>query len=60
METVVLVLLCIAIAVIGAVMCVLIAVAAAVVCMTLWALVKPSISALIDRWMDWFDRRTSC
>ena len=43
-----------------AVLCALIMMMTAVVCMTLWALVKPSISALIDRWVDWFDRRTSC
>ena len=60
METVAFVLSCIALAVIAVVACVLVVVIAAVICMTMWALVKPSISALIDRWVDWFDRRTSC
>ena len=59
MDVVGLVFSCIALAVIGVVMCVLVAVAATVICMTMWELVKPSISALIDRWVDWFDQRTS-
>ena len=36
------------------------AVIVVVVCMTLYALVKPHISHLIDAWTDWFDRRTEC
>lgn len=60
MEYAGLVLSCIALVVIKVVACVLVVVIAAVICMTMWAIVKPSISALIDRWMDWVDRRTSC
>lgn len=33
---------------------------AVVVCMTLYALVKPHISHLIDAWIDWVERRTGC
>lgn len=32
----------------------------AVLCMTLYALVKPHMSGLTDRWCDWFYRRTRC
>ena len=59
METVAFVFMSIALIILIAVLCALIMVAAAVICMTIWALVKPHISPLVDRWMDWFDRRTS-
>ena len=29
----------------------------AVILITLWALVKPHISWVIDKWWDWFDKR---
>ncbi|THG36854.1 hypothetical protein [Adlercreutzia caecimuris] len=28
--------------------------------LSLYALVKPHISSLLDAWNDWFDRRTGC
>lgn len=41
-----------------AVICVIVVVVAAFVCITLWALVRPLLSPLIDAWIDWFERRT--
>lgn len=46
--------------VIMAVLCSIAVAVATVVCMTLWALVKPPLSGLIDAWLDWFERRTGC
>lgn len=46
--------------VLAAVLCVIVVVVAAFVCMTAWALVKPCLSGLIERWIDWFERRTGC
>ncbi|MCI8451071.1 MAG: hypothetical protein HFJ74_00875 [Eggerthellaceae bacterium] len=59
MEAVALVFWVILLVILIAVLCALIMAMASVVCMTLWALIKPHVSAPIDRWMDWFDRRTS-
>lgn len=32
--------------------------AAAIICMTMWAIVKPLMSGIVDAWWDWFERRT--
>lgn len=42
------------------VLCFIVFAVAALACMTLWALVKPLLSGLIERWIDWFERRTGC
>lgn len=45
-------------------LCIIVIVAGAflgsIIVMSIWALIKPHISPIADRWMDWFDRRTSC
>jgi len=60
MEGVATALLTFAFMVLMAVLCVIVVVAAAFVCMTVWALAKPLLSPLIEAWIDWFERRTSC
>lgn len=60
MESVTAVLLAFAFMVLMVVLCFIVFAVAALACMTLWALVKPLLSGLIDKWLDWFERRTGC
>ena len=41
-------------AIVLTIICVVIGV---IILMTLWALVEPHISWVIDKWWDWFDKR---
>lgn len=58
MDTVINVLLVVGLLVLNVVACVLVLLVALFILMTLWALIKPHISLLIDMYLDWFDKRT--
>lgn len=60
MDNAIAVLLVLAFMVLMAVLCVIVVAVAAFVCMTAWALVRPLLSPIIEAWIDWFERRTSC
>lgn len=58
MDTVINVLLVLGLLVLIVVACALVGFVVFFILITLWALIKPHISLLIDMYLDWFDKRT--